>query len=251
MKKIKFIVMALCVTAISWGGCNHNFEETPVGETPVEETPIDDSQGVFPLDNATWTEKVRLANGSEKYISYSLRGDTVFDGLRRSKLYCCPNIEQDYSELIGFIHEEKGKVYFRHQKGLGWSSDYLMLCKNDDTDMLLYDFTLEKDAMYPGCFTIDGDAFLFDTDTVFLGNTKRRRFRFYIDSPIPFPIGFYSYIEGMGSPKSLFGPIETIDFLTDTWKRLISFSQNGEVLWPSPFNSDVQTEKIIVNKAKK
>ncbi|GHT03418.1 hypothetical protein AGMMS49525_08450 [Bacteroidia bacterium] len=33
MKRIKFILIALCVTALSWGGCNSNNDETPIDET--------------------------------------------------------------------------------------------------------------------------------------------------------------------------------------------------------------------------
>ncbi|GHT24147.1 hypothetical protein AGMMS4957_16710 [Bacteroidia bacterium] len=204
------------------------------------------------MDNATWTEVVHCDYeiteegrplSEDKYISYSLRGDTIFDGLRRSKLYCCPDIEQDYSELIGFIHEEKGKVYFRHQKGLGWSSDYLDLCEQGDIDILLYDFTLEKDAIYPGCETMGKKVFLSEIDMIALGNIERRRFCF---SSIPDPVLgtlTYNYIEGMGSPRNLFETIEYIAWSAGCRKRLICFSQNDEVLWLSPDFKDCPLKK--------
>ncbi|GHT19120.1 hypothetical protein AGMMS4957_02700 [Bacteroidia bacterium] len=237
MKKIKFIVMALCVTAISWGGCNHSSDETL-----VEEIPIDDSQEVFPLDNATWTEVVHWDYESadnrpfpeDEYISYSLRGDTVVDGLRRSKLYFCPDIEQDYSELTGFIHVDASKVYFRPNASTEDLYSYYIELDYVDQDILLYDFSLKI-----------GDKFkhtLQEIDYVSIGGSERKRFCFYWDRD---PYLRWYWIEGMGSTQCLFEPIVSRPACIYSI-RLICFSQNGEVLWPSPDFKDCPPKKGTV-----
>jgi hypothetical protein len=71
--------------------------------------PFSYSQDLFPLDNAQWIEALISydKDGSilnESYCSYVLQGDTVIDGINRSKLYYTPDINRNYLELIGYIH---------------------------------------------------------------------------------------------------------------------------------------------------
>ncbi|GHT38770.1 hypothetical protein AGMMS49965_03110 [Bacteroidia bacterium] len=200
------------------------------------------SQEVFPLDNATWTELLHpdaepLDDDSppreDKYISYSLRGDTVVDGIVRSKLYFSPDVQQDYSELTGFIHVDADKVYFRPDASTNlFYSHYIALYDYvENQDMLLYDFSLKI-----------GDKFgytLQEIDYVSIGGSERKRFCFYWELD---PYFRQYWIEGMGSTQSLFDPIESIPACT-YWIKLICFSQNDEVLWLSSDFKDCPLKK--------
>jgi hypothetical protein len=204
------------------------------------------SQDVFSLDNAKWTELLvfdyESVDGNpipeERYISYSLHGDSIIDGIKRHKLYFSPDIEQDYSELTGFIHTDAEKVYFRLNENLNPLDHYLSLFETENKDLLLYDFSLEIGAPYPGLNSLVSFS-LSDIDNVLLGNIERKRFSFSSDSPIGLKL---YWIEGMGSTQNLFDPIEIR--IADLYhKRLICFSQNDEVLWLNPDFPDCDAHK--------
>ena len=197
---------------------------------------------VFPLENANWTEllifEYELLDGASQpenqYISYSIQGDTIVDDVKRSKLYYSSNVAPNNSILIGFIHTDEGKVYFRQKEDIDLFSIYLMLCKTEVQDILLYDFTLAiNDPLKTPCDT-ESDLFLSEIDFIPLGNAERKRYHFIRDN---IPSWKKEWVEGMGSTLNLFDPIEII-MADGYYKKLICFSMNNEVLWLSPDFSD-------------
>ncbi|MDR0834161.1 MAG: T9SS type A sorting domain-containing protein [Candidatus Symbiothrix sp.] len=206
------------------------------------------SQDVFPLENAKWKELLHLDSDSDdplppdKYISYSLQGDTIIDVVKRSKLYYSPDIEYDDSVLIGFIHIDAEKVFFRANTEIELSEYNLMLKdKTPNKDLLLYDFSLdEKDLLSYKYSGFGGTYTLSEIDLVSLGEKERRQFVFSLDRQ---PAVKIYWIEGLGSTHSLFDPI--IKIPTEGWRSsLICFSQNDEVLWLSPNWIDCHTSKL-------
>ncbi|MDR2058205.1 MAG: hypothetical protein LBP83_08005, partial [Dysgonamonadaceae bacterium] len=137
------------------------------------------SQNLFPLDNARWIEAILFYNPdgsirSESYCAYSLQGDTVIDNIARGKLYYTPDIDQTYSELIGYIHTDQGKVYLRQEES---DSQVFQWRESIDFDIVMYDFTLEVGSFF--CpFELNSYMPLYEVeriDSVLLGNETRKR----------------------------------------------------------------------------
>jgi hypothetical protein len=213
-------------------GCENGKEDTEITERETD-------NALFPIDNAQWKELVifdyELPEGVSQpapiEISYTLRGDTVVDGIRRGKLYFSLLSEQNF-ELIGYIHLQADKVYFRAKEDVDLSDKYIMTCVElNNQDILLYDFTLETDAAYSDCF---GNYTLSEISVVTLGEAEREQYCF--SSTVTPAVKKY-WIKGMGSTLHLFNPV-TAPIADWYYKRLICFSQNNEVLWLSPDFSD-------------
>ncbi|MDR1416279.1 MAG: T9SS type A sorting domain-containing protein [Prevotellaceae bacterium] len=188
---------------------------------------------LFPVDNAQWRELVVFdyelpddaAQPSSVEILYTLQGDTLVENIRRGKLYFSFLSGQN-SKLIGFIHTDNGKVYFRAAvEKVELADSYILLCDDvrDSEDILLYDFTLEINDAYRSCA---GEYVLSNVESATLNNAERKQYQF-----ISSPYSLYSkfWIEGMGSTRNLFDPV-TLEIADMYYKGLISFSQNGEVV---------------------
>ena len=213
------------------------------------------SQDIFPLENAKWTELLvfdnELPDGvfqpESQYISYSIQGDTIVDDIKRGKLYYSSNIEPNNSILIGFIHTDAGKVYFRQKEGVDLSSTYIQLCETEIQDIVLYDFTLAiNDPLKTLCDT-EGYYYLSKIDFIPLGNAERKRYHFTLES---FPSWKKEWVEGMGSTLNLFDSIEEL-VVDGYYKVLICFSMNDEVLWLNPDFSDCSVPTSKFESARK
>ncbi|OAV72873.1 hypothetical protein Barb6_00742 [Bacteroidales bacterium Barb6] len=172
---------------------------------------------VFPLYGAKWTETRGYDEAPKYFYCYETIGDTIIDGIKRSKLYMASAKGEGNPYLIGFFDIREKQVFFRHVPEVS------MFCISANTDMLLYDFGLEKGESVSSCLYRKEVS---DIDTVKLGKTDRRRYSF----------GGSSYwIEGMGSTNLLFDPIEVDIPISDHYHiNLVNFSLNGEVLYYNP-----------------
>jgi hypothetical protein len=210
--------------------------------------PFSYSQELFPSDNAQWIEAVIFYNrdGSvrnESYCSYSLQKDTLIENIYRSKLYFTPDINRNYSELIGYIHTNGGKVYLRQEET---GSTVFQWKESIDEDIVMYDFTLDiNDLFFPLEINTYGPHYKVENiDFVLLGTEERRELSLSAD----FSSLKYDWIEGMGSTRRF---LETRERLTyeliygRDWdllplfpsneevyeKRLVCFYQDDKILW--------------------
>ncbi|OAV75967.1 hypothetical protein Barb7_00384 [Bacteroidales bacterium Barb7] len=72
---------------------------------------------VFPLSGAKWTEVRRTEHFDdyvEFYYCYETIGDTVIDGIKRSKIYETSVDGVGYLYLVGFIDIREKQVIFRY-----------------------------------------------------------------------------------------------------------------------------------------
>ncbi|MDR0566216.1 MAG: T9SS type A sorting domain-containing protein [Prevotellaceae bacterium] len=194
-----------------------------IAQVKAEEHPF------FPMDNAQWRELVVFdyelpddaPRPSPVEILYTLQGDTLTENIRRGKLYFSLLSEQNF-RLIGFIHTDNGKVYFRAAVEESELADsYILLCEEvrDSKDILLYDFTLEVNDVYRSC----ANEYILSN---IVKNAERKQYQL-TSSLYPWYSKFW--IEGMGSTRNLFDPI-TLEIADMYYKQLISFSQDGEVV---------------------
>ena len=107
------------------------------------------AQEVFPTSNAKWTE-VEISGEapllSYRYYTYYIEGDTIINEIKRAKVYHCEFDNLENTKLIGFIHSDQKKVWFR------LIDDYTFFtCIGSETDYLLYDFGLEKGDFVAWC----------------------------------------------------------------------------------------------------
>ncbi|OAV75108.1 hypothetical protein Barb7_01309 [Bacteroidales bacterium Barb7] len=198
-------------------------------------------EDVFPLSGAKWTE-VFVFDGDDgeipvikSYYCYETIGDTVIDGIKRSKLYQTSVDGKDIPVLVGCIDVRDRQVFFRSALGERNRLGELSLsCNSDSTDLLLYDFGLEKGDSVSFCsYYGSNPEEVWRIDTIKLGKTDRRRY-FFDSNPYDFPWNTNFWIEGMGSVRRLFEPIAESP-PTYGYIQFVNFSVNGEVLYCSTY----------------
>jgi hypothetical protein len=186
------------------------------------------AQEVFPLSNSRWTELLTLGeypHSTTIFFSYVLQGDTIIDGIQRSKVYFIPDINKRDSLLTGYFHT-KGKVIYYRQDVNDVTDCWLGRCEICDEffgkDYPLYDFSLEEGDTYVNSF---GNKLTVNSvDTLVINGIKRKRINFN-DS------GSSCWIEGMGSNTGLFRHVEKTPTSAAYSRSFACFSHNGTVLY--------------------
>jgi hypothetical protein len=186
----------------------------------------------FENNKCQWREKIifdyELPEGasqpSDIEITYTSRGDTLINGIMRDKLYFSKVGEHD-EILIGFFHTENNKMYFRAKEGINFRDYYLLLCEgNYNTDVLLYDFSITENDIIQNC---SGDYTVSGINMLTIGQYEWKKYSLSMTNP---PYATTYWIENIGSILGLFYPIsaQVVDMY---YKRLITYSENGILLW--------------------
>jgi hypothetical protein len=225
------------------------------------------AQEVFPLSGAKWTEAITYDEGKTyNYFSYVLQGDTIEDGILRSKLYYIPDINRKDSVLMGFIHIQENKVFFKtiFNEDDPYASllPIFGLCFEEYPVSLLYDFSLSiEDVFYPCgtsnpgfcetnpdiCETVpdfcenypdicETNFYLhvLDIDSIELGGVKRKRMAVGKNEHIS-----DYWVEGMGGLRGLFYHKHTaIPTSENISKHFVCFTQDNELIYLNPDYSE-------------
>jgi len=179
---------------------------------------------VFPLQNAKWTGFVRDENEKQNlkhtYFSYVIKGDTVIDDIKRSKLYYIPDIYIKDSLLIGYFHVIDSIVYYQIRNLYSGDSYGLeLICDEYGSNYPLYDFSLKKGDTYYQC-GFPQKLEVTSIEYIEIGGKLRKKIIFDWDI----------WIEGMGSIKGFFeGKYEPC--ICSSVIEYICFSVNDEVLY--------------------
>lgn len=183
----------------------------------------------FPTSDAIWSEVFTSEQPFEiETYQHGLSGDTMINSELYHKIYRLNDTVYPLvlGEYCGAIREDNSKRIFV----VGCNCAYP---GSGENEVLLYDFSKSiGDTVFVG---IDGSGpegyLVIDLiDSVLIENNYRKTFHFTT-------LQDYYWIEGIGSTRGLFSPIQTQPTGQQKWK-LICFNLDGEVIYLNPeFNT--------------
>ena len=157
----------------------------------------------FPSDSAHWSVYSRLSpwgSFQEATFVYSLEGDTIIDSILYSKV-----IDTASAIYIGGIREDSDKHILFRPSQLNQGFSFNCFIDNSTLDeFVLYRFDISLgDTLYLNEHTTAwfGNLIVYKIDSIMVDSVYRKQFHFYNDY-----MGD-TWIEGIGSTTSLFGPI--------------------------------------------
>lgn len=175
--------------------------------------------------------------GQQKsYLSFYVEGDSIVDGIVRSKVYGVNNLGLDYPPLlIGLLHTKDKKIYFRptDEEHSNPHGSFGFILKHHK-DHLIYDFSLEKGdkLILSEGEEYEHTIYVIDTDSVELGGLERKRILFS-DNKDSSSNSYW--IEGIGSSEGLFYSYGIEEWPTcDCYRKFICCSKDDETLYLNP-----------------
>ncbi len=189
----------------------------------------------FPDSNAIWSEVCRAPVSENYELDYHIialfNEDTVINSIEYHKLFRIYDtvLNREKAEYIGGIREDSLKrIYCRMKSGetsYWWYPSYIIV--NENEEILLYDFSLEKgDTLRGGNFMLSDDYLVVeDVDTLKINGEFRRK--------LHFQYSWQKWIEGIGNINGLLFVSGTIP-TNGVKNTLICFRKQGILEYSSP-----------------
>ena len=188
----------------------------------------------LPLENTAWVHYYKsLTMNDSMFFQLGIKGDTIVNSMNYKKvIYCshfCFPIE---GKCFGGIRQdEDGKCYF-FPFGISYIGP-LFLNLIDQTDYLLYDFSLEECDIFPfpEGFGRPGTVFLTEETVI---NDMNRKVIWFDDNCEQGPHYYdHKWIEGVGCNFGLLFSIQSIPLNAPVYK-LVEILQDGEIIYTAP-----------------
>ncbi len=182
----------------------------------------------FPDSNAIWSEVFTSEQPFEiETYQYGISGDTVINAKQYHKIYLLNDTVYPLvtGQYCGAIREDSSKKIFVIDFNCVYPSA-------GQDEVILYNFSKSiGDTVFVGLggFGPAGYLIINYIDSMLIDDNYRKTFHF---------LGYEDYwIEGIGSTRGLFSPIQAQPTGFQKWK-LICFNQDNEVIYLNPeFNS--------------
>lgn len=182
----------------------------------------------FPDSNAIWSEVFTNEQPFEiETYQYGISGDTIINTIQYQKIYLLNDTVYPLvtGQYCGAIREDSTKIIFVIDCNCAYPG-------SGQDEVILYDFSKSiGDTVFVGIDGLGPTGYLIINyiDSMLIEDDYRKTFHF---------LGYEEYwIEGMGSTRGLFSPIQAQPPGFQKWK-LICFNQDNEVKYLNPeFNT--------------
>lgn len=188
----------------------------------------------LPMENTAWVHFYKsLTMNDSTFFQLGIKGDTVVNSMNYKKVIYCSHLCYPIEGVClgGIRQDEDGKCYF-YPFGISYIGQ-LYLNLREQTDYLLYDFSLEECDVFPFPEGFGRPGTVFLTEEIVINDLNRKVIWF--DNNCEQGPHYYDYkwIEGIGCNFGLLFSIQLIPLNAPVY-RLVEILQDGEKVYTAP-----------------